>query len=71
MLSRVVSTRHPCWPQILAVATHNHYKRILSMRRGGREGGMAEELTYGSPLTDTAEPRSAFEVALARFIAFG
>ena len=25
------------WPQVLAVATHNHYKRILQRRKAARE----------------------------------
>ncbi|KAG2441882.1 hypothetical protein HXX76_003489 [Chlamydomonas incerta] len=51
--------------KVLAVATHNHYKRIMSSRRNRRDDSngvqMHESLTYGTPLTDTADPRAAFE----------
>eukprot|EP00198_Chlamydomonas_reinhardtii_P008625 XP_001697962.1 ATP-dependent clp protease ATP-binding subunit [Chlamydomonas reinhardtii] len=51
--------------KVLAVATHNHYKRIMSTRRNRRDDTngvqMHESLTYGTPLTDTADPRAAFE----------
>ncbi|KAG2451669.1 hypothetical protein HYH02_003449 [Chlamydomonas schloesseri] len=52
--------------KVLAVATHNHYKRIMSSRRNRRDDSqngvqMHDSLTYGTPLTDTADPRAAFE----------
>ncbi|KAG2485686.1 hypothetical protein HYH03_015574 [Edaphochlamys debaryana] len=52
--------------KVLAVATHNHYKRLMAARRmahGQEQGssGMHEQLTYGTPLNDTADPRAALE----------
>ncbi|GLC62246.1 hypothetical protein PLESTB_001861900 [Pleodorina starrii] len=58
--------------KVLAVATHNHYKRILCSRRNGPRrdeqmvgaggaSGLHDQLTYGTPLTDTADPRAGLE----------
>lgn len=51
--------------KVLAVATHNHYKRILNSRRLSKkdnaDGHLHESLTYGTPLSDTADPRAALE----------
>ncbi|GLI71670.1 hypothetical protein VaNZ11_016951 [Volvox africanus] len=63
--------------KVLAVATHNHYKRILCSRRNARReqeqatgsgvggSGLHDQMTYGTPLTDTADPRTALERAVS------
>ncbi|GIL88394.1 hypothetical protein Vretimale_15022 [Volvox reticuliferus] len=62
--------------KVLAVATYNHYKRILCSRRNARReqeqgsasgvsgSGLHDQMTYGTPLTDTADPRTALERAV-------
>ncbi|KXZ52400.1 hypothetical protein GPECTOR_9g444 [Gonium pectorale] len=64
--AHVVGQEHA--KKVLAVATHNHYKRILCSRRNQRRdeqgsSGMGEQMTYGTPLTETADPRAAYERA--------